>query len=123
MSGTGTMTKKIAVCKAVDVVPGKQRIVTVGKYSIGVFNVEGSYFALLNVCPHRSGPLCEGPQCGTSLPTDRYEFNYGQDDGLVRCAWHGWEFDIRTGRCLGAPTVKARTFSTSVEDGEVFVHL
>ena len=62
------MTKKIAVCKTTTA-PGRQRIVTVGKYSIGVFNVEGSYFAVLNVCPHRSGPLCEGPAV-RDLPAD-----------------------------------------------------
>jgi nitrite reductase (NADH) small subunit len=117
------MSNKFAVCKITDVTPGNQRIVTVGKYSIGVFNVEGSFFAVLNVCPHRGGPVCEGPQCGTSLPTDRYEFKYGREDSLVRCAWHGWEFDLRTGQCLGAPKVKARTFSTSVENGEVVVHV
>ena len=116
-------SEKIAVCKTTDVTPGNQRIVNVGRHSVGIFNVEGSFFALLNVCPHRAGPLCEGPQCGTSLPTDRYEFNYGREHGLVRCAWHGWEFDIRSGACLGAPSVKARTFVTSVENGEVFVHL
>jgi nitrite reductase (NADH) small subunit len=117
------MTTKIAACKTIDVVPGKQRIVTLGKYPVGIFNVDGSYFAMLNVCPHRGGALCEGAQCGTALPIDRYEFIYGRKDGLVRCAWHGWEFDIRTGQCLGAPTVKARTFPTSVENGEVFVHI
>jgi nitrite reductase/ring-hydroxylating ferredoxin subunit len=101
--------------------PGHPKIVEVGRRSVGIFNVGDALYALLNVCPHRGGPLCEGPQCGTTLPTDRYEFVYGREDGLVRCAWHGWEFDIRTGACLGAPNVKARTVPVSVK-GEVFVH-
>ncbi len=117
------MAEKQFACATSDVPPDRAKIVTLNSRSIGIFNVKGSYHALLNVCPHRGAELCAGPVSGTTCPTDGRDFVYGRENEIVRCAWHGWEFDIRTGQCLGAPDVKAKTFSTSVEDGEVYVHV
>lgn len=114
---------RVAVCSTDDVTAGQPRVVKVHNLSIGIFNVNGNYYALLNVCPHRGAALCEGIQCGTTMPTDDYNFVYGRENSIIRCAWHGWEFDIQSGGCLAAPQVKAKTFTTSVEDGQVFVHL
>jgi nitrite reductase/ring-hydroxylating ferredoxin subunit len=111
------------VCAASEVPPGGRRIVEVDGRSIGVFNVAGNFYALRNGCPHRGGALCEGPVCGTVLPTEDRSYAYGRDGEILRCAWHGWEFDIRTGRSLVDPRMKTRTFAVSVESGEVFVHL
>jgi nitrite reductase (NADH) small subunit len=115
--------RKVFACRAEEVVPGRQKIVEVGGRAVGIFNVDGAYYALHNVCPHRGGALCEGPVCGTTQPTDRYQFVYGRKNAVIRCAWHGWEFDIRTGVSLVDPNVKARTFPVSVEGGEVYLHL
>jgi nitrite reductase/ring-hydroxylating ferredoxin subunit len=41
----------------------------------------------------------------------------------LRCAWHGWEFEIETGRSLADPKVQAKTFPVTVEDGEILVHI
>jgi nitrite reductase/ring-hydroxylating ferredoxin subunit len=88
-----------------------------------VFNVAGRLYALHNGCPHKGGPLCEGRVCGTTLPTDRYAFEYGREGELIRCAWHGWEFEIATGRALADPKVRARTYPVTVEHGRVVVAL
>ncbi|MFQ5793860.1 MAG: Rieske (2Fe-2S) protein [Candidatus Bipolaricaulia bacterium] len=89
--------------------------------SIGIFNVEGRFFALLNYCPHTGGALCQGPLTGTALPTADYEYVYGREGRILRCAWHGWEFDIETGQALADPRIKARTYQVVVEDSDVFV--
>ncbi|NHI01834.1 Rieske (2Fe-2S) protein [Oceanimonas sp. MB9] len=115
--------KKYTVCKVDEVRPGQQKIVQLDKFSVGVFNIGGEYHALLNVCPHRGAALCEGPVCGTTQPTDQREFIYCQENALVRCAWHGWEFDIKSGEFLVDPSIKAKTFPVSVEADEVFVHI
>ncbi len=117
------MTEKIPVCKTIDVAPGKQQIVTVGRHSIGIFNVKGDYHALLNVCPHRGAALCEGPVSGTTCQTEGRDFVYGRDEEIVRCAWHGWEFDIRSGEFLVNPRIRARTYPVSVEDDSIYVHV
>ena len=92
-----------------------------GGRSVGVFNVGGRFYALHNGCPHKGGPLCEGRICGTTLPG--YGFAYGREGQVLRCAWHGWEFDVATGRALADPRVRARTYPVAVEDGQVVVSL
>ena len=108
-----------AVCAVADLPPGGRRIVEVDGRSIGVFNVGGRFYALGNRCPHRGGPLCEGRIGGTTLPTREHSFAYGHDGRILRCAWHGWEFDVVTGRALADVAVRARTYAVAVEDGTV----
>jgi nitrite reductase (NADH) small subunit len=109
------------VCAESDLQPGERRVVLVGGRSIGVFNVDGRYYALHNGCPHRGGPLCEGRIGGTTLPTRDRAFAYGRVGRILRCAWHGWEFDITTGRALADPAVAARTYAVTVEDGNIVI--
>ena len=52
--------KRQVVARAIDVAPGQCKIVTVNGREIGVFNLDGEYFALANRCPHEGGPLCQG---------------------------------------------------------------
>jgi nitrite reductase (NADH) small subunit len=108
-------------CLAADVAPGERRIVDVAGRSIGVFNVDGRFYALHNGCPHKGGPLCEGRVGGTTLPTRERSYAYGLRGRILRCAWHGWEFDITDGRALADPAVRARAYPVSVEDGRVIV--
>jgi nitrite reductase/ring-hydroxylating ferredoxin subunit len=115
------MAEKTLVCRAEDVTAGKPTVVKIRSLSIGLFRLGEDIHALLNVCPHRGAPLCEGPQCGTTASVGGADFVYVRDNEIVRCAWHGWEFDIRTGEHLVDPSVKAHTFPVSVEAGNVYV--
>lgn len=118
------MTKgKAFACRAEEVQCGRPAIVRIGKLSIGLYRTPDGFHALLNVCPHRGAPLCEGVVCGTTKATDRREFLYHKQDEIVRCAWHGWEFDIRTGASLVDPKVKARTFEVVLEGEDLFVRI
>ena len=112
------MTRHV-VGPAADFPPGTHRVVRVGRAEVGVFNVGGRFYALHGGCPHRGGPLCEGVVCGTTLPTDDWRYVYGREGEILRCAWHGWEFEIATGRALVDPSVRARTYPVAVEDGKV----
>lgn len=67
------------------------------------------------------GALCEGPVGGTALPTEDRSYTYGREGEILRCAWHGWEFDIRTGQSLVDAAVRARTYSVAVVDGAVVI--
>jgi len=108
---------------AADLRPGERRVVDVQGRSIGLFNVGGRFYALHNGCPHRGGPLCEGRIGGTTLPVAGHAFAYGREGRILRCAWHGWEFDITTGRALADPSVSARTYELAVEDGDLLITL
>lgn len=120
MPGTGEPGRHV-LCATSEIAPGGRRVVEVAGRSIGVFNVGGRFYALLNRCPHRGGALCEGPVGGTVLPTADRVHEYGREGEILRCAWHGWEFDVTTGRALVDPTLRARTFPVAVHDGQVVV--
>jgi len=100
--------------------PGTRKIVTVGGRSIGVFNIGGQFFALRNRCPHQGAPLCRGRVKGTTIPGKPYEYVYGRDQEIIQCPWHGWEFEIRTGRTFFNPhRMRVKTYEVTVEpDGE-----
>src|ERR1700694_3023961 len=92
------------VCRAGDLAPGERLIVDLGGRSVGVFNIDGHFYALHNRCPHAGGALCRGPLTGTTLPAGTArEYVYAQAGRILRCAWHGWEFEVETGHCLSDP--------------------
>ncbi|HEV3001449.1 MAG TPA: Rieske (2Fe-2S) protein [Solirubrobacteraceae bacterium] len=112
------------VCRADELPPGGVREVEVGGRSIGVLNVDGTLYALRNVCPHQGAPLCRGTVGGTMLPSRPQEWVYGRDGQVLRCPWHGWEFDLTTGRSLIDPArVRVKAYPVAVEEGNVVVEV
>lgn len=96
--------------------PGSRKIVTVGGRSIGVFNIRGQFYALRNRCPHQGAPLCLGRVKGTTLSSKPYEYVYGRDQEILQCPWHGWEFEIATGRTYFNPhRMRVKTYEVTVE--------
>lgn len=81
------MAEFAKVASASEIAPGQARLINVKGKEIALFNIEGTFFALDNACPHEEGPLAEGEIEGHE----------------VTCPWHGARFDIRTGEVLCAP--------------------
>ncbi|MGI8689414.1 MAG: Rieske (2Fe-2S) protein [Thermomicrobiales bacterium] len=108
------------IVAAVDEIPpGGRKIVTVAGRSIGIFNVNGEFFALRNRCPHQGGPLCEGKIWGMLQAQAPGELEYTRAGEILTCAWHGWEFDIRTGQSWCDPErLRVRRYNVSVEPGD-----
>ncbi len=113
--------RRLLVCAAEDVSPGERVVRRVDGLSVGVFNVHGRYYALHNRCPHAGGALCRGPVAGTTASTPGFDYAYEREGEILRCAWHGWEFEIETGRSLVDPRIRARTFPVELEDGRLYV--
>lgn len=113
------MTEHV-VCRASELRPGEVRIVRVGRTrEVGVFNVDGRFYAITNTCPHQGAPLCRGPITGT---TERRAGDAGAPDlewvregEIVRCPWHRWEFDIATGRTVFPSRFRVKTYAVRVE--------
>jgi len=83
----------------VDEIPvGGRKLVDIAGRSIGVFNINGEYFALRNTCPHQGGALCEGLLTGFLTADVPGEYEYTRRGEILRCPWHGWEFDVKTGQ-------------------------
>lgn len=97
---------------------GGRKIVEVAGRSIGVFNIDGEFFALRNRCPHQGGPLCQGVLSGLTQARTRDEPTYIRRGEILRCPWHQWEFDVRTGQSWIDPAkVRVRSYEAKVEPG------
>jgi 3-phenylpropionate/trans-cinnamate dioxygenase ferredoxin subunit len=105
-----------------EIAPGAKKLVTVKGREIGIFNVDGEYFALANRCPHAGGPMCEGRIAGLVRSSGPGNYELSRKGEFLRCPWHGWEFDIRTGQSYCDPDdMKVRSFKAAVEPGENLV--
>jgi nitrite reductase/ring-hydroxylating ferredoxin subunit len=112
------------VARVVELPPGARRIMQVEGRSIGVFNVDGSFHAVRNTCPHQGAPLCRGSVGGTAAPTRPGEYAWSGERGVLRCPWHGWEFDLATGRSLFDPAgTRVRCYPLVVRDGLVMLEV
>ena len=126
------MHERVLVGPAAEIVPGQRRIIVPfrGRAGIGVFNIDGTFHALRNLCPHKSGPLCTGRVSGRIVadapPSGRplivADHDVAQEGEIVRCPWHLWEFEVATGKCLVDATVRVKTYPVSIEDGQVVVY-
>jgi nitrite reductase (NADH) small subunit len=97
----------VRVAKVTDVPVGQGLVVQAGDRTLALFNVDGAYHAIDNVCPHRGGPMGDGDL----------------DGRLAICPWHGWRWDVTTGANANNPAVKIACFATRVVDGDVLVDL
>jgi 3-phenylpropionate/trans-cinnamate dioxygenase ferredoxin subunit len=90
--------------------PGEVKIVRAGELAIGVYNLNGSYYAIEDRCSHDDGPLAEG--------------DFDVDEGVAICPRHGSRFDIRTGQALSLPAYQpVEAFEVFVEDGQIKVRV
>jgi nitrite reductase/ring-hydroxylating ferredoxin subunit len=102
---------------------GGRKIVDIDGRSIGIFNVAGTFVAVLNVCPHELAPVCRGPVRGTTLASMPGEYRWGRDGEILACPWHGWEFDLLTGRALVDKRKHLRLYPVTVREDTVYVIL
>ena len=115
------MTRQV-VARAGDVAPGTSVVVSVKGRDIGIFNLDGEYFALANRCPHAGGPLCQGRIVALVQSEGPGHYRLERHQEFLRCPWHGWEFDIRTGQSWCDPnSTRARQFAITVAPGAQLV--
>ena len=81
------MAEFARVATTAEVPPGQAKMVEAGGKKIALFNIGGAYYAIDDTCPHRGGPLSQGPVEGET----------------VTCPWHGSKFDIKTGALIASP--------------------
>ncbi|MCC6178165.1 MAG: Rieske 2Fe-2S domain-containing protein [Chloroflexi bacterium] len=108
---------KFIVGKADEIPPGGRKIVRVEGRSIGVFNVDGEFYAIRNRCPHQGAPLCEGKLWGILKSDVPGQFEYSGSKEIIACISHGWEFSLKTGQSWCDPKrLRVRSYEVSVED-------
>jgi 3-phenylpropionate/trans-cinnamate dioxygenase ferredoxin subunit len=101
-----------------EIAAGSHKVVTVAGREIVVFHVNGQFFALLNRCPHEGAPLARAA-CVAHLKSNAPgHFQRTRVGEMLRCAWHGWEFDMRTGQSYCDPQrLRVRSYPVAVEAG------
>jgi nitrite reductase/ring-hydroxylating ferredoxin subunit len=93
------------VAETKDIEPGAGLIVGAAGRTLALFNVDGSFYAIDNTCPHRGGPLGDGQL----------------EDAIVTCPWHGHRYDVRTGANQRTAALNVACFPVTVEAGAVYV--
>lgn len=111
-----------------DIKAGEIKVIELQGKSIGVYHVDGRFYSMLNYCPHQGGPLCEGgslfPRIAAEVKENGKVREFHDDENVVvSCPWHGWEFDARSGRCLADERRRVPTYETQVENDAVVVIL
>ena len=105
--------------------PGR-KVVAVGETEIGVFCLDGEFYAWVNDCPHQGGPVCQGrffTKVLEVLEADQSSHGRTYEEGTLHivCPWHGFEYDVRTGKHPGAPDIALTPVTVQVQDGEVHI--
>jgi nitrite reductase (NADH) small subunit/3-phenylpropionate/trans-cinnamate dioxygenase ferredoxin subunit len=93
--------------KVSEIPPGSIREVQVAGKPVALANVGGRFYAIENTCLHRGGPLGQGQLEGT----------------VVTCPWHGWQFDVTTGKAVLNPNAGVRCLASEVRGDQVYVDL
>jgi len=110
------------VGRASEIPPGARKIVYPQPGpGIGVFNVDGRFYALKNTCPHMGAPLCEfglltGTTTARSTPDGRLEFEWIRENEILKCPWHSWEFDLTTGRTVFPSRNRVASYEVSLDE-------
>jgi nitrite reductase (NADH) small subunit len=114
--------ERVLVCNVPDLPPGSKKIITAGIKSIGVFNIAGVFHAMRNQCPHQGAPLCQGTVTNTYRPKGVNEYDPAFPKRIIRCPWHGWEFDIVTGKGLYDARGRVGVYPVEVDaEGHIWV--
>jgi nitrite reductase (NADH) small subunit len=81
---------------------------------------ETDFYALRNRCPHQGAPLGRGYLTGTFVPSEVGEYRWGREPEILRCPWHKYEFDTRTGRSLHDPAgCRVASYPLAIEGEDV----
>lgn len=111
------------VATTAELPPGQRKIVKVAGREIGLFNVNGHYYALRNVCPHKGAPLCRGKIRPLVVSQGIGQIGHEREGEILKCPWHLWEFDIRTGQALYDENLRVRTYTVAQEGDELVLYL
>ena len=106
------------VAKVGEIAPGERKCITLEGRGVIVFNVKGEFYALSEMCPHKGGSLAKGIVTGLVQSDGPGDYKHSREGEIVRCPWHQWEFDIKTGRSYCDPRrMRLMKFDVKVEQG------
>ncbi len=117
--------KTVDIGSISDFEPGRPRRVNAGGRALMVVRRGLRFFALRDICPHQGAPLSAGKVDGTALPCrPGEEISFGRLGEVLTCPWHGWQFELATGRALIEPErYRVRVYPVRVAGSRVIVQM
>lgn len=120
--------REVFVAHEAEIADGGRKVVIADEQEIGVFRVEGALYAWRNECPHQGGPICQGrlmQGVEERLDGERRSLGIHHADGVTNivCPWHGYEFNVRTGRHAGIAAIRLKGVPVRLRDGDIYVVL
>lgn len=117
---------ELYVGKASEFEDRDRKIVAQGDLEIGIFRLDDEFYAYENTCSHQGGPVCQGKilnKVEEVLDEDKTSkgLKFSTTDTHIICPWHGYEFNIKTGRHPGDRNVRLKPYETKVANGDVYV--
>lgn len=118
----------VSIGRIEDFAATAHKVVAVGDTIVGIFCLDGEFYAWHNECPHQGGPVCQGRlfrRVTEPVAADGTVHGRSYDEHAVNivCPWHGYEYDVRTGRHPGNPSIRLRPVGVQIKDGEVLLDL
>ena len=101
------MANWIEIARADEIAEGASKECIADGTIIALFRVSNDYYAVDGICPHHGGPLGKGTLDGC----------------VVKCPWHGWQFDVTDGRYQSNDDLHQKTFEVRIVDGKVLVNI
>ena len=102
------MAKLVKIVETKDLPPGQAAAFELEGQRIALFNVEGTFYAIGDTCPHRGGPLSEGSVVGTTLT----------------CPWHGADFELKIGAVMRPPAGQGvPSYRVVIDGGDVQIEI
>ena len=103
-----------------------RKIIAQDELEIGVFRVDGEFYAYENRCTHQGGPVCQGKILnkveeilGDDMTSKGLKFS--DEHVHIVCPWHGYEYNLQTGRHPGNKNVRLKPYKVKVDRGDVYV--
>jgi nitrite reductase/ring-hydroxylating ferredoxin subunit len=113
------MGERHVVATVGEIAPGTSKLVAIAGREIGLFNLGGAFYALLSKCPHEGASLCKGRIVRRVESDEPGQYRVVPGSEMIRCPWHGWQYDIRTGQSWCDPdNIALRKYAVSVETGD-----
>lgn len=117
---------EILVAESASLHDGTRLIVEASGTEVGIIRHEGEWFAYENRCLHQGGPVCEGIVIGkvegvVGESGRSAGERFSSTDLHLVCPWHGWEYDLRTGRAAVDPRLCLKKYEVVERDGSVFL--
>jgi nitrite reductase/ring-hydroxylating ferredoxin subunit len=120
--------KEVFVAREEEIAEGGRKVIVAEEVEVGVFRLDGEFYAWRNHCPHQGGPICQGrvlKGVEERLDGERRSLGIHYAEGVMNivCPWHGYEFNVRTGRHAGIAGIRLRGYPVRLKDGGVYVVL